>query len=130
MNLDKDDAGYLSAFVDTGDEIVMLSNGATHRARGSTVVGKMCFDNIVEVKVSGTASDGWAGDIYYSLDDGGSWDQMNCADCDGAVKMPLVVDRNGAADARFASCVGGKTCSVKVSNEGLCELIFRMFGIF
>ena len=130
MNLDKDDAGYLSAFVDTGDEIVMLVYGAHHRARGSTVVNKKCFDNIVEVKVSGGNDDGWAGNIYYSLDDGGSWDKMNCADCDGAVKMPLVVDRNGAADAGFASCVGGKTCSVKVSNEGLCELIFRMFGIF
>ena len=130
MNLDNDDAGYLSAFVDTGDEIVMLSNGATHRARGSTVVDKMCFDNIVEVKVSGPSKDAWAGYIYYSLDDGESWDKMACADCDGEVKMPLVVDRNGEADARFASCVGGKTCSVVVSDDRLCELIFRMFGIF
>ena len=130
MDLHNDDAGYLSALVDTGDEIVMLSNGATHRAKGETVVDKMCFDNIVEVKISGGNDDSWAGNIYYSLDDGGSWDKMNCADCDGAVKMPLVVDRNGAADDRFASCVGGKTCSVKVSNEGLLELILRMFGIF
>ena len=130
MNLDKADAGYLSAFVDTGDEIVMLSDGATHRARGSTVVDKMCFDQLVDVKVWGPSKDGWAGNIYYSLDNGRIWRYMACADCDGAVKMPLVVDRKGKADARFASCVGGKHCSVVVSDDRLCELILWMFGIF
>ena len=129
MNEDKDDAGHLSAYVDTGEQVVMISDGAHARARGSTVVSKWCSEKILEVIVSGTSKDSWAGNIYYSLDDGSNWHEMVCKDCDGEETMPIVVDRNGKPDARFASCVGGKSCSVVVSDEIVFELILWMFGI-
>ena len=129
MNEYNADAGYLSAYVETGDgEMVMLSDPTIRWERGSTVVENVCFGSIVQVEVSGPSHDGWAGNIYYSLDNGSSWHQMDCSNCDGEVTMPLLVDRNGSPDDRFASCVGGRTCSVVVSDDRLCELILGMFG--
>ena len=123
--------GYLSAYVDTGEQIVWVSYGQYKRERGSTIQSNKCFDKIVNVKISGTSRDGWAGNIYYSLEDGaaGSWRQMVCEDCDGEVKMPVVVDRKSEDDPDYGTCVNGRSCSVVVSDEIVFELILWMFGI-
>ena len=119
--------GYLSALIDTGEGEVWLSSGQDYRKRGSTIQKKMCVDNIVQVTVSGPRQNGWVGNIYYSLDNGSNWHQMACVDCDGEVTMPLLVNKNGSPDDGFASCVGGRTCLVVVSDDRLCELILGMF---
>jgi hypothetical protein len=59
--------GYLTANIDTGDEVQNIVDGKTHRSRNSVVVNQQCYKHVVEIKVSGSNNDAWSGYFLYSV---------------------------------------------------------------
>ena len=59
--------GYLTANIDTGDEVQNIVSGATIRSQNSVVVNQQCYKHVVEIKVSGSNNDAWIGNFLYSV---------------------------------------------------------------
>jgi hypothetical protein len=59
--------GYLTANIDTGDEVTNIVSGKTKWSQNSVVENQKCYKHVVEIKVSGSSNDAWSGNFLYSV---------------------------------------------------------------
>mmetsp|Transcript_4530 Transcript_4530/g.8414 ORF Transcript_4530/g.8414 Transcript_4530/m.8414 type:complete len:150 (+) Transcript_4530:417-866(+) len=125
----ENNGGYVDVQVDSGRGYVTVSTPGKYYNTSEVVLDR-CFDKILGVQVKNENTDAWAGTIELSTDAKRTYSPFTCSNCNGTknTTMPIVVEGdNNSIDQTSTRCHNGATCSIEVSFQEECVVIFIPF---